>query len=65
MELRLQKSRRLLERPASQHMKIGDIAYMSGFGDSSYFNRRFKVRFGLSPGEWRSRKIGSLSLPAA
>lgn len=61
MELRLQRSRRFLERAASQHMKIGDIAYTSGFSDSSYFNRRFKVRFGLSPGEWRSRKKQALS----
>lgn len=61
MELRLQKSRGLLERAASQHMKISDIAYTSGFSDPSYFNRRFKVRFGLAPGEWRAKKAGGVS----
>lgn len=56
MELRLQESRRLLARPASQQMKVSEIAYISGFSDLSYFSRRFKARFGVAPGEWRSRR---------
>jgi AraC-like DNA-binding protein len=58
MELRLQKSRRLLERAASRQQRISDIAYKSGFSDLSYFSRRFRARFGLSPGEWRASRLG-------
>ena len=30
-------------------MRIGDIAYASGFSDISHFNRSFRRRFGLTP----------------
>jgi AraC-like DNA-binding protein len=56
MELRLRKARGLLERPSGQPAKIGEIAYLSGFSDVSYFNRRFRRRFGKAPGELRVKR---------
>lgn len=35
--------------------RIIDAALGAGFGDISYFNRRFKARFGMTPREWRRR----------
>jgi AraC-like DNA-binding protein len=35
--------------------RIADTALAMGFGDISYFNRRFKERFGMTPRQWRRR----------
>lgn len=45
-------------RRAAEMIKAGDraiseIAYMCGFSSPSYFNRRFKEMFGVSPTEYR------------
>ena len=32
---------------------IADIAFESGFGDLSTFNRRFRRVMGVTPGAWR------------
>jgi len=53
LEQRLLSARRLLSSPGGRHGKIGTAAYTVGFGDLSYFNRSFRVRFGLTPSEWR------------
>ena len=37
------------------HMRIADIAYEAGFNDLSYFNRMFRRRFALAPGEVRAQ----------
>jgi AraC-like DNA-binding protein len=55
-ELRLQKARALLGAASHRHRKISEIAYECGFGDVSYFNRRFKARFGASPTEFRHER---------
>ena len=55
-ELRLQHARALLDRTGTRQAKISDIAYLSGFSDVSYFNRCFRQRFAMSPGEFRSRR---------
>ena len=34
---------------------VTDIAFEHGFGDSAYFSRCFRQRFGLSPQQWRRR----------
>lgn len=49
LELRLQHARALLCNPRHDATRIGDIAYMSGFADISYFNRNFRRRFGTTP----------------
>jgi AraC-like DNA-binding protein len=32
---------------------ISDIAYNWGFNDLSHFNKAFRVRFNMTPREWR------------
>lgn len=53
-ELRLQKARRMLSDSRHDRMKISDIAYACGFQEASYFNRRFRARFGCSPSQYRA-----------
>lgn len=36
-------------------LNIGQTAERTGYGDSLYFSRVFKKRFGVSPREWRNR----------
>ena len=49
LELRLQRARAMLADRRNDRLRIGDIAYASGFSDISYFNRSFRRRFGLTP----------------
>jgi AraC-like DNA-binding protein len=53
LEARLQKARAMLLDRRNDRMKISDIALASGFGDVSYFNQRFRARFGCSPTQHR------------
>jgi AraC-like DNA-binding protein len=53
LEQRLCLARRLLLDASNRHRKISDIAYAAGFGDLSYFNRRFRKRFGVTPSDVR------------
>ena len=34
-------------------LKVSDIALASGFNEVTYFNRRFRARFGCSPTQYR------------
>jgi AraC-like DNA-binding protein len=54
LELRLQRARGLLGTPRYDSVKISEIAYMAGFNEASYFNRRFRRRFGMTPTEARA-----------
>ncbi len=54
LELRLCHAERLLTRADQGRRKISDVAFTSGFNDVSYFTRRFRARFGLTPGEARA-----------
>lgn len=51
---KLDKARRLLTSPRYATWSISAIAYEAGFGDLSYFNRRFKQRYFLTPTELRN-----------
>lgn len=55
LELRLQKARAMLSSSYHDRLKISDIAYACGFGNVSYFNQRFRRRFGCSPSHCRDR----------
>jgi AraC family transcriptional activator of tynA and feaB len=55
MTRRLERSREALECAANLARTVGDIAYGFGFSDLSHFSRRFKERFGCSPGKVRPR----------
>jgi len=56
LELRLQKARTILAAPRHSRQKISDIALACGFGNVSYFNQRFRRRFGASPTQYRAGK---------
>lgn len=54
LEQRLARARRMLADPRYGEWTISAIAYAAGFGDLSYFNRAFRNRFGITPGEARN-----------
>lgn len=58
---RLERARRRLIDPALAHLAIGAVAFESGFGDLSYFNRCFRARFGATPGDLRRQMRGGRS----
>lgn len=53
LELRLQRARATLGDRRFGSMRVSEIAYSAGFSDISYFNRRFRQRFGCTPGAAR------------
>jgi AraC-like DNA-binding protein len=50
---RLLRVQRMLADPRYAGWTVSAIALEVGFGDVSYFNRRFRRRFGASPTEHR------------
>lgn len=53
-EERLELARRLLTDPRRRGVPIQTLAYEAGFNDPAHFSRRFKRRFGVTPGELRA-----------
>ena len=56
MGQRLTRAHRLLCDPKFNHVAISTIAYDVGFGDLSYFNRRFRRLYGFTPRDVRGDK---------
>jgi AraC-like DNA-binding protein len=54
LDERLGLAWRILAGPRSAGRKVADIAASCGFRDLSYFNRKFRRRFGVSPSEIRA-----------
>ncbi|HSC17515.1 MAG TPA: AraC family transcriptional regulator [Rhizomicrobium sp.] len=54
-EQRLTRAYRMLASGWIGHGKIADIALACGFGDISYFNRKFRARYGTTPSDVRDR----------
>jgi AraC-like DNA-binding protein len=52
---RLVRAHRMLSDPRREGEKISVIAYDSGFGDVSYFNRVFRRHFGAAPSDIRAQ----------
>jgi AraC-like DNA-binding protein len=50
---RLARAHRLLCEPQASAAAISNIAYDVGFGDLSYFNRRFRRQYGMTPRDVR------------
>src|SRR6185437_5129865 len=46
---RLNRAHRLLTNPLYLGRPIGAVAYDVGFNDLSYFNRKFRQRYGATP----------------
>ncbi|HEY7776709.1 MAG TPA: helix-turn-helix domain-containing protein [Kineobactrum sp.] len=55
--MRLQASRLALSDPAFAHFTVCEIAYRSGFKDSSHFSRVFKSEFGEAPARFRKQSL--------
>lgn len=51
---RLTRAYRLLTDPGRSDSTIGTIAFESGFGDLSYFNRTFRRHYGATPSDIRA-----------
>jgi AraC-like DNA-binding protein len=54
LEQRLAYAHRRLQAPRFRDWTISGIAYESGFGDLSYFNHRFRRRYGATPSDVRA-----------
>lgn len=59
MEERLTALRTLLDEPANALKSTEWLAFACGFRDASHFRRRFKARFGVSPGQYRRARFGN------
>jgi ligand-binding sensor domain-containing protein/signal transduction histidine kinase/DNA-binding response OmpR family regulator len=53
--VRLNKAAELLQEGSYQ---ISEICFLVGFGSPSYFSKRFKKQFGMSPKEYTRQEIG-------
>ena len=53
LELRLQRARAILADQRNNGRNVLEIALAAGFNDGSYFNRRFRARFGAPPSVFR------------
>jgi AraC-like DNA-binding protein len=51
---RLARAHALLIDPTHRDRQIGTIAFEAGFGDLSYFNHRFRRRYGATPSDIRA-----------
>jgi AraC-like DNA-binding protein len=58
LDQRLARARRMLSDPRNADRTIIAIALEAGFGDVSYFNRRFRRRYGRSPTQFRAAAGG-------
>jgi AraC-like DNA-binding protein len=54
LELRLGAALRMLSSPRFSDWSVTSIAFEAGFGDLSYFNRRFKQKFARTPSDIRA-----------
>ena len=53
LQRRLERAAADLAAPEQARWPIAEIAFRNGFSDLSYFNRRFKARFGATPRDIR------------
>jgi len=53
LELRLVRTYQMLTKRSNDGLKVGEIAFLCGFADVSYFSRCFRRRFGETPGSVR------------
>lgn len=56
---RLLACRAELDSHSKAHLTISEIAFNNGFNNSSHFSRVFRAKFGVTPREFRERRIAS------
>nr|WP_255651053.1 AraC family transcriptional regulator [Cesiribacter sp. SM1] len=56
-QLRIAEARHMLQDPRNSHLKIEEIAEMSGYLSKSAFNAAFKKYTGNTPGEFRKTTV--------
>ncbi len=54
---RLQRAAQRLRAPVDAGLSITEIAFGLGFADAAHFSRVFHERFGMSPSQWRQRRL--------
>lgn len=57
ISVRLERASRLLGDRRFLDLPVSEIAWRSGFADQCHFSRKFRERFGQSPGVFRSRQL--------
>lgn len=62
-QARLERARALLHEAACQHLSTVEIGFEAGFGEVSTFYRRFKQRYGMTPGECRAGSAQASTAP--
>jgi AraC-like DNA-binding protein len=60
---RLDGARDELAAPGSRDRSIAMVARRWGFTDPSYFSRRFRRSFGMTPRDWRRHDLEAVRLP--
>jgi AraC-like DNA-binding protein len=55
--LRLEAAHRELARPGPPWLTVSEVARRCGFTNLSHFGRRFRQRYGLSPGQWQRQHL--------
>lgn len=55
-QLRLEESRRLLEKPLANTLQLAEIAWQCGFSSQSHFSQAFRRYFGMTPKEMRAQR---------
>ena len=63
IQQRLEGARGELSDPGSRESSIATVARRWGFTDPSYFSRRFRRAFGVTPRDWRHADTGLPLLP--
>lgn len=63
-ERRLLRARALLSDRANHAQSVGAIAFDCGFVDQAHFSRRFKLRFGQAPSEFKAASHSTLLAPS-
>jgi len=56
---RLEASSRALGDDAQSHKSVADIAWESGFSDTTHFSRLFRQRFDMTPTEYRCKRLAT------
>ncbi|MCO6478542.1 MAG: AraC family transcriptional regulator [Phaeodactylibacter sp.] len=60
-EYRVEHARRLLADPRYKGRYVIAIAYESGFNNKTSFNKAFKAHTGMSPSQYRKKKLAKVS----